>query len=218
MVTVIKTIDLVGVSETSWRDAAEFMLLGSSTVQVCTAIMHHGFRIIDDLCTGLSNYCDERGLSSVRELIGVAKANPGKLTYGSSGTGAASHLSAELFKSMAGIEAVHIPYKGTGPAYIDLIGGRIHFLISGPGAAPFVKNGRLKAIGTTSLKRQQAYPDLPTFDESGVRGFETALWTALFAPAGTPRPVIQKLNAEIMKALETTDLKERLAQIGAVTW
>ncbi len=154
-------------------------------------------------------------LNSVKELIAQAKTKPGALSYGSTGMGSLIHFGTELFKSMAGIDAVHIPYKGTGPAYIDLIGGRIHFLISGPGAAPFVKNGRLKAIGTTSLKRQPAYPDLPTFDESGVRGFEMSNSSALYAPSRTLPALVLVLNREVGQIVNSTEMKEKVAADGS---
>jgi tripartite-type tricarboxylate transporter receptor subunit TctC len=153
---------------------------------------------------------------SIRELIALAKARPGQLNFSSGGTGNSDHLPGEMLKGMAGIDMVHVPYKGGAPAAADVVSGQVSMYFAGIGVGlPLAKAGRVRGLAVTSRTRASIAPEYPTMDEAGVRGFETALWTALFAPAGTPRPIIQKLNAEIMKALETADLKERLAQIGA---
>lgn len=153
---------------------------------------------------------------TVRDLIALAKARPGQLNFSSGGTGNADHLPGEILKSMAGIDMVHIPYKGGAPAAADVISGQVAMYFSGIGVGlPLAKAGRVRGLAVTSRTRSSIAPEIPTMDESGVPGFETALWGALFAPANTPRPIIMKLNAEIMKALEAADLKERLAQMGA---
>ena len=153
---------------------------------------------------------------SVQEVIDFAKQNPGKLSNASSGNGSPGHVGFELLRSMAGLNVVHVPYKGGAAAITDLIAGQVHLMMESLNSiTPHAKAGRVRGLAVTSRTRASIAPEYPTMDEAGVRGFETGLWTALFAPAGTPRPIIQKLNAEIMKALETADLKERLSQIGA---
>ncbi len=153
---------------------------------------------------------------TVKDLIALAKARPGQLNFSSGGTGNSDHLPGEMLKAMAGIDMVHIPYKGGAPAAADVISGQVAMYFSGIAVGlPLAKAGRVRGIAVTTLTRSQIAPEYPTMDESGVPGFETALWMALFAPAGTPRPVIMKLNAEVMKALDSPDLKERLIQIGA---
>ena len=154
--------------------------------------------------------------SNVRELIALAKAQPGKLAYGSTGGGAASHLSAELFKAMSGTDLLHTPYKGVGNAVSDLLGGHIQMMIAPPQAVMSqVKAGSLRAIGVTSAKRMPTMPDVPTIDESGVPGYESLGWFGLVAPAGVPREVIVKLGAEINRILQLPDVRDRLLELGA---
>jgi tripartite-type tricarboxylate transporter receptor subunit TctC len=154
--------------------------------------------------------------ASIRELVDYARRNPGKLTFGSSGTGAASHLSAELFKSLAGVDLLHVPYKGTGQAVTDLVAGQIDLLF-GPAQAvmPFVQGGRLKAYAVTSAKRSATLPDLPTIAESGVPGYEAVGWFGLLAPAATPGPVIAKLSADANRVLRDDDVVQRMLALGA---
>ncbi|MBI3936971.1 MAG: tripartite tricarboxylate transporter substrate binding protein [Betaproteobacteria bacterium] len=153
---------------------------------------------------------------SVKELIALAKAKPGQLNYASAGTGTSPHLTFELFKSMAGVNLVHVPYKGTGPAITDLIGGQVQTMITGVVALyPHIKAGKLRALGATSAKRVAALPDVPTIAESGVPGFDVASWFGVFAPAGTPKPVVTRLNAEIVKILAVPELRRKLAAQGA---
>jgi len=153
---------------------------------------------------------------SVQELVALAKAHPGKLTFGSGGVGSTPHLSVELFKSAAGFDAVHVPYKGGAPALNDLIGGQLSFMIENmPGTMPFVKAGKLRALAVTSAERSPLEPALPTMAESGVPGYEVAGWQGLFAVAGTPAEILARLQAEVAKVLRQPDVRERLAALGA---
>jgi tripartite-type tricarboxylate transporter receptor subunit TctC len=152
---------------------------------------------------------------SVKELIALAKARPGQLTYASSGVGAPPHLAGELLKTMARIDILHVPYKGVGQSISDLVGGQIDMMFtSPPNALPHVKSGRLKALGVSTLKRSSLLPDVPTISESGLRGFEMGTWWALFAPAGTPADTINRLNAAVVKIVQMRDLKENLSSQG----
>jgi tripartite-type tricarboxylate transporter receptor subunit TctC len=152
---------------------------------------------------------------SVQELIAVAKAQPGKLSYGSSGAGNAGHLAGELFKGMAGINMVHIPYKGGAPAMIDLLAGQIQLIFSSaPTAVPQVKNGKIRGLAVTTLKRSVVLPDLPTVSESGLKGFEADNWYGVVTTMKTPRPIIDRLNTEIVKALHAPDVKQLLLTQG----
>ena len=154
--------------------------------------------------------------NSIRELIALAKSKPGGLTCGSSGTGSFAHLGIELFNNMAGVRVLHIPYKGTGQALIDLIAGQIDMTLSSAiSATPHMKTGRLRALAVTTLKRSAVVPDVPSIAESGVPGYEVAGWYGLAAPIGTPAAVIAKLNAEIARILATPEAKTILANDGA---
>lgn len=155
-------------------------------------------------------------ISSIRELIGQAKANPGKLTFGSSGTGAASHLCAELFKSMAKIDLLHVPYKGTGQAVVDLLAGQIDLLFA-PAQSVIqpARAGKLKALATTGAKRPETLSELPTVAESGLPGYEAVGWFGLLAPVATPKSVVEKLSAEANKVLSDADTKTRMQAVGA---
>lgn len=152
---------------------------------------------------------------SVKELIVLGKARPKELAYSSGGVGGGSHLTAELFKSMAHIDMVHVPYKGIAPAVIDLVGGHVSLSFSVvPPAIPHVNTGRLRALAVSSAARSTLFPELPTIDESGLKGYDAFAWYATLAPAGTPEAVISKLNSEIMKSLQAPDVKAKLASIG----
>ena len=153
---------------------------------------------------------------SVQELVALARANPGRLNFGSGGIGSTPHLSVELFKSAAGIDAVHVPYKGGAPALNDLIGGQLSFMIENvPGTMPFVKSGKLRALAITSAERSPLEPALPTMAESGVPGYEVVGWQGLFAVAGTPAEIVARLQAEVAKVLRLPEVRERLAALGA---
>ncbi len=152
---------------------------------------------------------------NVPELIALAKAKPGALTFASGGTGVASHLAGELFKSTAGIDIVHVPYKGQAPATADLLGGQVSFMFNNPiTALPHIKAGKLRALAVSTAKRFSGLPDVPTVAESGLPGFDVGFWLGTLAPAGTPRAVIAKLNAEMVKILRMPDVGERLAALG----
>ena len=152
---------------------------------------------------------------NVQELIALAKAKPGTLNYASSGNGQSTHLSAELFGTMAGIKMNHIPYKGSAPALTDVMGGQASLMFDTMlSAMPHVKNGKLKAIAVTSAARSPAAPDVPTVAESGLPGYEAIAWNGLLVPASTPVDVVAKLNAELKKALDAPDVKDRFSAQG----
>jgi tripartite-type tricarboxylate transporter receptor subunit TctC len=154
--------------------------------------------------------------NSVKELIALAKAKPGQLNYASSGSGAAAHLAAELFKTMTGVEMVHVPYKGAQPALTDVIGGQAHLMFATSASViPYVKAGRLRALAVTGSRRSAAVPDLPTVSEAGVPGFEAITWHGVVVPRATPGSLVERLNADIVGALATRDLRERLESLGA---
>lgn len=147
---------------------------------------------------------------NLRELIALAKARPGQLNYGSSGIASSNHMAGEQLAHVAGIKITHVPYKGNAPAMTDLIGGHIEMNISGvPVLVPHIQSGRVRAVGIASLKRFPAIPDVQTFDEQGLKGFEASTWFGLFAPAKTPRDIIVKLNAEVGKVLASKDIRDR---------
>lgn len=153
---------------------------------------------------------------SVADLIRIAKAAPGQIQYGSPGIGTTNHLAGELLAAMAGIKITHIPYKGTGPAITDLLGGHITMMFAPiPAAHGNVSAGMLRALGVTSLKRSNLWPDIPTVAEAGLPGFEVVQRSTLLAPAGTPQPIIERLNKELRAALATDEVKKRLHQEGA---
>ena len=152
---------------------------------------------------------------SVADLIGIAKAEPGKIQYGSPGIGTTNHLAGELLAAMTGIRITHIPYKGTGPAITDLLGGHIAMMFAPiPAAHGNVSAGALRALGVTSLKRSSLWPDIPTVAETGLPGFEVVQRSALLAPAGTPRTIIERLNKELNAVLATDEVRRRLAVEG----
>jgi tripartite-type tricarboxylate transporter receptor subunit TctC len=158
------------------------------------------------------------GPKTVPELIEKLKKEPGKYSYASSGNGTPLHLSGELFKSLAGVDIVHIPYKGSGPALIDVIGGQVPIQFDNlPSSTEYIKTGKLIGLAVTSKERSPAFPDMPTLEEAGVKGYETYTWNALFAPAGTPEEVIAKLNAAANKAIADPQVKEKLATFSATT-
>jgi tripartite-type tricarboxylate transporter receptor subunit TctC len=153
---------------------------------------------------------------NVAELIAMAKKEPGKLAFASSGAGASTHMSAELFKSMTGTDILHVPYKGSGPAMPDLMSGRVHMMFeNAPGAVPHIKAGKLRALAQTGLKRSPALPDVPTVAESGVPGYESLSWSGIAVPAGTPRAVVERLNKDLNSVLSTAEMRQKLAEQGA---
>ena len=155
-------------------------------------------------------------VKSVKEFIAYAKANPGRLNFGSGGPGSTPHLAGEMFKNMAGLEMTHVPYKGGGPALADLLGGQIQLMLENiPSTLPFVKSGKLRVLAVTSKMRSPTVPDVPTLDEAALKGYELTGWNGLFVPRGTPRVIVNQLHAETVKALAARDVKERLAAMSA---
>jgi tripartite-type tricarboxylate transporter receptor subunit TctC len=153
--------------------------------------------------------------NSVRELIALAKAKPGAISFASSGNGSTAHLSSELFKSMTGINIVHIPYKGAGPALTDLVGGQVQIMFTGISSTlPYVKSGRLRALAVSSEKRVPILPEVPAVNEE-VAGYEVNTWYGVFAPVQLPKPYIVKLNLTLAKIFTTPDARQRLASLGA---
>jgi tripartite-type tricarboxylate transporter receptor subunit TctC len=154
--------------------------------------------------------------ADIRELIALAKASPGKLTFGSSGTGAASHLSAELFKAMAGVNLLHVPYKGTGQAVTDLLAGHVNLMFApAQTVMPYVQAGRLRALAVTSAKRSETLPHLRTVAESGLPGYEAVGWFGLLAPAASPKPLVAKASADVNRVLALREVRERILALGS---
>jgi tripartite-type tricarboxylate transporter receptor subunit TctC len=155
-------------------------------------------------------------VNSVTDLISYARKYPGKLNYASSGSGAAAHLAGELFKTMAGVDLVHVPYKGAQPALTDVIAGQVQVMFATSASViPFVKAGKLRALAVTTARRSPSVPDLPTVSEAGVAGFEAITWHGVVVPSATPAPLVERLNRDIVAVLGAPDLRERLAALGA---
>ena len=154
-------------------------------------------------------------VKNIKDLIALAKKKPDGLIYASSGAGSIIHLATELFSDMAGIKMIHVPYKGTGPALTDTIAGQTQLLFSSIAVAvPQVRSNRLRAIAVTTPKRVDAFPDVPTINESGLKGYETVLWHGLIGPKGLPRPIVDRLNGDLNKILQAKDMQEKLAGDG----
>ena len=154
-------------------------------------------------------------VSSVKELVDFAKKNPAKLVYASGGNGTSQHLTAELLKSMSSTYMLHIPYRGAGPALTDLLGGQVDLMFDNlPTALPHIKAGKLRGLAVTTASRSPLAPELPTMAESGLPGFELSTWFAFFAPAGTPRAIVDKISGDMRRVLMQPDMKERLGAIG----
>lgn len=153
---------------------------------------------------------------TVKELIAYAKANPGKVNFGSAGIGGANHLSGELFKSMAGVDMVHVPYKGAAPALNDLLGGQIPMMFdSVPGVIQHIKSGKLRALGVTSLTRSSALPDVPTIDEAGIKGFEATAWFGLYAPGHMQPALRDKIAGDVLEVLKSAKIRTQFERLGA---
>ena len=156
-------------------------------------------------------------VNSLRELVALAKSKPGQLNYASSGPGTPYHMAGELFKSMAGVDIVHVPYKGSSGARTDILGGQVQMMFDAiPTMAPNVQAGKLKAFGTSGKVRSTVLPDVPTVSEAGVPGYEAVIWLGIMAPAGTPKPIVDRLNAEIRKIVGSPELKGAWEKQGAV--
>ena len=153
--------------------------------------------------------------NSVAEVIAMAKAEPGKINYASSGNGTSIHMSGEMFKHMTKVDMLHIPYKGSAPAVTDLLSGQVMMMFDNiPSALPHVRAGKLKALATTGAKRDPLLPDVPTMAEAGVAGYESGVWFGLAAPAGTPRDIINRLNAETIRGAKSADFVKRMTDLG----
>jgi tripartite-type tricarboxylate transporter receptor subunit TctC len=158
------------------------------------------------------------GVQNVADFIRLAKAQPGRMNMASSGNGTSIHLAGELFKSMTGTFMVHFPYRGSGPALLDMLSGNMDVMFDNlPSSMPHIKSGKLKALAVTSLQRSAALPDVPTVEEAaGLKGFDASSWFGLLAPAGTPADVVGRIQQEVAKALATPVMKEKLAAQGAI--
>ena len=153
--------------------------------------------------------------ASVQELVAYAKANPGKLHYASGGNGSAQHVPMEMFKQIAGIDLVHVPYKGLGPAFNDVISGQIPIMFAGlSNTPPHIKAGRIRALAIGSARRSSAMPDVPTMQEAGVPGFDYSAWAGILAPAGTPPAIVQKVNADWARVIAMPEVRDKLAALG----
>ena len=158
----------------------------------------------------------ELPVKSVQELIALLKSKPGEYSYASSGIGTPLHLSGELFKSLAGVDMIHVPYRGAGPALNDVVANQVPIMFDNlPSSTAFIKAGTLRPLAVTTKTRSASFPDLPTMEEAGVPGYETYTWNAIFAPAGTPQPVIDRLNAAAVKAVKDPATQPRLAELSA---
>jgi tripartite-type tricarboxylate transporter receptor subunit TctC len=153
-------------------------------------------------------------VKSVKDLVALAKARPGKVFYGSAGNGSTPHLSGEMFRQLTGVPVVHVPYKGSGPAVVDLLGGQLDFMFVDTAVLPQVHGGRLRALAVTGKKRLGALPDIPTMEEEGVKGFYVDTWYSLAAPAGTPPEAIEKLNAAVAAMVAQPAVRARMKDIG----
>jgi tripartite-type tricarboxylate transporter receptor subunit TctC len=152
---------------------------------------------------------------SIAELMGAARQKQGGLSYGSTGVGGGNHLAGELFALAAGAQLTHVPYKGSAPALADLLGGQLSFMFDTViTSVPHIRSGKLRAFAVSSAKRASSLPEVPTMQEAGIKGFEISQWQGVLAPAGTPRPVVERLNAEIVKAMHASDVHERIAVQG----
>jgi len=154
--------------------------------------------------------------NSLREFVAYAKANPGRLNYASAGNGTPHHIAAEMFKQLAGVDMIHVPYKGTGPALNDMLAGQVSFMsVELLAALPHVRAGKLKALGVATATRAEAASDIPTVAEAGLPGFEVTAWYGVFAPAGSPPEMVRRVAAEVAKGVAQADFRERLANLGA---
>ncbi|HXF67447.1 MAG TPA: tripartite tricarboxylate transporter substrate binding protein [Burkholderiales bacterium] len=156
------------------------------------------------------------GIGSVKELVALARANPGKVTVASAGTGTTNHLGIELFSMMAGVKVLHVPYKGSGPALAELLGGQVQFMFDQlTSSIGYIRDGRLKALAVGGSRRSEMLPGVPTLEESGLKGYEASTFIGVLAPGGTPQPVIEKLNAAMRKVMENPGVTERFRALGA---
>ena len=166
--------------------------------------------------TNLLIVASDSTLKSAADVLAMAKQSPGKLSFASSGAGSSTHMSAELFKAMAGVDLLHVPYKGSGPAMLDLIAGRVSLMFENmPGAVPHIKAGKVRALAQTGDKRSPALAEIPTVAEAGVSGYESLSWSGIALPAGAPKEVMARLNREINAILAQPEMRQKLAEQGA---
>ncbi len=204
-------------------DGYTLLAIANTFARVPAIVQNAGYDPLKDF-TGVSQTCDipmvlvvnpSLPVKNLKEFISLAKKRPGELTYGSSGNGATGHIAAEMLSQHVGIKLMHIPYKGNAPATTDLVGGHIMLMFDQVStSAGYIKSGRLRALGVTSKKRSPLFPDLPTIDESGIKGFEDTTFNGLVAPAGTPRPVLEKLRDAVVKAVAVPALQNRFDGLG----
>jgi tripartite-type tricarboxylate transporter receptor subunit TctC len=200
------------------------LLLGSTNLTVLPDITKVGYDPIKDfapvslMATSMNILLVHPSVpaKTVKELIALARAKPGQLNYASASAATSSHLAGELFKMMAGVDITHIPYKGAAPALVDLIAGQVQMLFSNPAASyAHVQSGKLRALAVSGDKRSSKLPEVPTLAEAAIPGFEASTWWGILAPAATPRPIVQRLNAELAAGLEQRAAQERIAALGA---
>lgn len=204
-------------------DGYTLLAIANTFARVPAIIADAGYDPLKDF-TGVSQTCDipmvlvvnpALPVKSVRELIALAKKRPGELTYGTSGNGGTGHVATEMFAQQAGIKMMQVPYKGNAPATTDLVGGQIMLMFDQVStSAGYIKAGRLRGLGVTSKKRSPLFPDMPTIDEAGVKGFEDTTFNGLVAPADTPRDILEKLRGEVVKAVAVPALRERFDRNG----
>jgi tripartite-type tricarboxylate transporter receptor subunit TctC len=219
---------IIGTSEAakSAPDGYTLLMISATQTTVETLNPNKSYNLIRDFVpvAGLMNselvlVVPERSpVSTLKELIALAKANPGKLNYGSSGPGSNYHMAGELIKNLAGLDIVHVPYKGSTGARTDIVSGQIDLMFdSVPTMAPMIEAGRVKALGTSGKVRSAVLPNVPTIAEAGIPGYEATIWIGVVAPAGTPKPIVEKLNMEINKILMRPDIVESWRRQGANT-
>lgn len=204
-------------------DGYTFLAIANTFARVPAIIKEPGYDPLKDF-TGVSQTCDipmvlvvnpALPVKNLKEFIALAKRRPGELTYGTAGSGGTGHVAGEMFSQQAGIKLMHVPYKGNAPATTDLVGGQIMLMFDQVStSAQYVQAGRLRAIAVTTKKRSPVFPDVPTIDEAGVKGFEDSTFNGIVAPAGTPRDILEKIRAETAKAVAVPALKERFDKIG----
>ncbi len=204
-------------------DGYTFLAIANTFARVPAIINDAGYDPLKDF-TGVSQTCDipmvlvinpALPVKNLKEFIALAKKRPGELTYGSAGNGGTGHVAAEMFSQQAGIKMMHIPYKGNAPATTDLVGGQIMLMFDQVSTSVgYIKAGRLRGLAVTTKKRSAVFPDMPTIDEAGIKGFEDSTFNGIVAPAGTPREILEKLRAEVVKAVAVPVLRERFEKNG----
>jgi len=209
--------------KTQAADGYTLLAIANTFARVPAIIADAGYDPLKDF-TGVSQTCDipmvlvvnpSLPVKNIKEFIALAKKRPGELTYGTSGNGGTGHVATEMFAQQAGIKMMQVPYKGNAPATTDLVGGQIMLMFDQVStSAGYIKAGRLRGLGVTSKTRSPLFPDMPTIDESGVKGFEDTTFNGLVAPAGTPRDILEKLRAEVVKAVAVPALRERFDRNG----